>query len=59
MRVTEALTLHRLGRSDEAVAAFKALREERPKDANLVGDYANVLLDLGRRDEAAALLAGH
>jgi tetratricopeptide (TPR) repeat protein len=59
MRVTEALTLHRLGRSDEAVAAFKALREERPKDANLLGDYANVLLDLGRRDEAAALLAGH
>jgi Flp pilus assembly protein TadD len=59
MRLTEALTLHRVGRSEEAIAAFELLREERPKDANLVADYANLLLDLGRRDKAAALLSGH
>lgn len=59
MRAIEALVLHRLGRGPEALRAFEALREERPKDAGLIGDYANVLLDLGLRDRAAALLAGH
>ncbi|MBM3567716.1 MAG: tetratricopeptide repeat protein, partial [Alphaproteobacteria bacterium] len=58
MRLTEAQTLQRLGRREEALAAFKDLVEERPRDASLRADYVAALLDAGRTAEARQMLTG-
>jgi len=48
----------RLGRNGEAEDAFKRARAIAPDDSYLLGAYADLLLDLGRPREAAAMLAG-
>jgi len=48
----------RLGRDGEAEDAFRRARGIAPDDAYLLGAYADLLLDLGRPREVAAMLAG-
>lgn len=50
--------LYRLGRTDQALAAYQALRRARPRDKDLLADYVGVLMELGRDAEAARLLNG-
>jgi len=50
--------LYRLGRTDEALAAYEVLRRARPRDKDLLADYVGVLMELGRNAEAARLLNG-
>ncbi|MBN9524627.1 MAG: tetratricopeptide repeat protein [Alphaproteobacteria bacterium] len=54
-----AQLLYRLGRTDEALAAFEAQRRARPRDKDLLADYVGVLMELGRNGEAARLLGGN
>lgn len=49
--------LHRLHRSDEARAQYQKLLERYPADAVLRNDYAEMLIDERRYDEALALLS--
>ncbi len=56
-RVTRALLLHRMGRTEESLAAFETLLKERPKDKNLRADYVTILLDQGRREAARRVLS--
>jgi len=44
--------IDQMGRSEEAVAAFRALVAIRPTDHRHLGCFGKLLLDLGRRDEA-------
>jgi predicted Zn-dependent protease len=55
-RALRALALHRLGRSEEAVAELRPVVRRLPRDASLRADLANVLLDIGRTAEARELL---
>jgi tetratricopeptide (TPR) repeat protein len=50
--------LYRLGRTNEALAAYEALRRQRPRDKDLLADYVGVLMEMGRNAEAARLLSG-
>ncbi|CAO3435389.1 tetratricopeptide repeat protein [Azospirillum endophyticum] len=54
---TEANLLNRLGKVDDAVALFKALRKRRPADRQLKADYASMLIENGRLPEARRVLA--
>ncbi len=51
-----AETTARLGRSAESERHFRTALSLAPRDPYLLGGYADLLLDLGRPDEAAALL---
>jgi tetratricopeptide (TPR) repeat protein len=56
---TEAMRariLVRLGRVEEALAAYRALLSRRPDDRSLREEYAELLADVGLMDEAAAAL---
>lgn len=44
------------GKDDEALAAFKAAREENPEDINLILSEANIHFKLGNTDEFTELL---
>ncbi|MCW2243390.1 tetratricopeptide repeat protein [Azospirillum canadense] len=54
---TEANILHRLGKVDDAVVLFEALRKLRPADRQLKADYASMLIDSGRMTEARRVLS--
>lgn len=56
MRLVEANVLSRLGRVEESVARFEALRRERPADAGLTADYGAMLLQHGRIRRAGEVL---
>ncbi len=56
-KTTRAVALSRLGRVDEAIAAFDALLREQPDNKHLRADYAAVLLQSGRNDEGRRVLA--
>lgn len=49
-----ARILARLGRTDEALVAFRALLARRPDDRSLREDYAETLVDAGLLERAAA-----
>lgn len=49
----------RRGTAASADARFRAALRVAPRDTYLLGAYADFLLDVGRHDEAAALLAPH
>lgn len=53
---TEANLLNRLGRVDEAVTLFERLRRVRPNDRQLKADYASMLIENGRGQEARRVL---
>ena len=55
--LTEANLLNRLGKVDEAVALFDALRKRQPGDRQLTADYASMLIENGRLPEARRVLA--
>jgi tetratricopeptide (TPR) repeat protein len=57
-RAARAYSLYRLGRNDEALAAFARLLREQPANRDLRADYAGVLLELGRTSQARAVLEG-
>lgn len=54
---TEANLLNRLGKVDDAVILFEALRKRRPGDRQLKADYASMLIENGRLPEARRVLA--
>lgn len=54
---TEANLLNRLGRVDEAVTLFERLRKVRPNDRQLKADYASMLIENGRGQEARRVLS--
>ncbi|MBK1838345.1 tetratricopeptide repeat protein [Azospirillum sp. YIM B02556] len=54
---TEANLLNRLGRIDDSVALFEALRKRRPADRQVKADYASMLIENGRLPEARRVLA--
>ncbi|MBP2300612.1 tetratricopeptide repeat protein [Azospirillum picis] len=54
---TEANLLNRLGKVDDAVTLFEALRKRRPTDRQLKADYASMLIENGRLPEARRVLA--
>ncbi|AWK89181.1 tetratricopeptide repeat protein [Azospirillum thermophilum] len=54
---TEANVLNRLGRVDDAVALFERLRRQRPADRQLKADYASMLIENGRLQEARRVLS--
>lgn len=56
MRLVEANILSRMGRVEEAVAAFETLRRERPADAGLTADYGAMLLQHRRIRRAGEVL---
>ncbi|PWC43139.1 tetratricopeptide repeat protein [Azospirillum sp. TSO22-1] len=56
VRQTEANLLHRLGRIDESVALFGALLRARPNDRQLRADYAAMLIENRRLEEARHVL---
>jgi lipopolysaccharide biosynthesis regulator YciM len=58
IRVSRALMLNRLGDSAQALSQMAALLAERPSDANLRADYANLLMDNKLYDQARRVLAG-
>ncbi|MFH1842034.1 MAG: tetratricopeptide repeat protein [bacterium] len=53
---TLGLLYARYGQFDLAVAAFGRAAELRPNNPELLTDYGNALLEIGRRDEAALIL---
>jgi thioredoxin-like negative regulator of GroEL len=57
LRATQAALLSRLGEASQALALMADLVKERPADRNLRADYANLLMDNKRYDEAKRLLA--
>jgi len=57
-RVERAVVLATLRRDAEAEAGFRAVLEMRPDSVLAMADYAQLLLYLGRRDEARALVKG-
>jgi Flp pilus assembly protein TadD len=57
-RAARAYLLYRLGRTEESVSLYARLLRERPQDRELRADYAGVLLELGRRADAEAVLGG-
>jgi tetratricopeptide (TPR) repeat protein len=57
-RAARAYLLYRLGRTEESVTLYARLLRERPQDRDLRADYAGVLLELGRRTDAEAVLGG-
>ena len=52
--LVRARLLARLGRTEEALAAYRALFARRPGDRALREDYAEFLVDAGLREQAAA-----
>jgi len=54
---TEANLLNRLGKLDESVALFENLRKRRPNDRQLKADYASMLIENGRLQEARRVLS--
>ncbi|SMH35926.1 tetratricopeptide repeat protein [Azospirillum agricola] len=54
---TEANLLNRLGKLDDAVALFEGLRRRRPNDRQLKADYASMLIENGRLQEARRVLS--
>lgn len=54
---TQANVLNRLGRVDDAVALFERLRRQRPADRQLKADYASMLIENGRLQEARRVLS--
>ena len=58
VRVSRALMLNRLGESGQALSQMAALLAERPGDANLRADYANLLMDNKLYDQARRVLSG-
>jgi tetratricopeptide (TPR) repeat protein len=57
MRRAVAHSLDRLGRTDESIAAFESLRQERPDDLEMLGDYAAMLQQNGLFDRFRELVA--
>lgn len=57
MRVVEANILYRLQRVDASVAAFKQVIREYPRDMDARVDYANILMELGKFNEAKQILS--
>jgi tetratricopeptide (TPR) repeat protein len=57
MKLVHAHILNRLGYTREAFAAFDQLIKLWPEDANLRADYAGVLIDHGKHQEAQRVLA--
>ncbi len=51
-RTNLAVVLGRLGDTSGAIAQFERVLQERPDDADVLGQYAGFLQDLGRYDEA-------
>ena len=56
-KVLRAAALQRLNRTEEAIAAFEALRAERPNDADLRVDLAETLLKSKNFDRVRTLIA--
>jgi Flp pilus assembly protein TadD len=56
MRTMRALALHRLGKLEASVAAFDDLTREQPENTHLRADYATILIQAGRHDDARRLL---
>lgn len=54
-----AVVLGNLGRAEDALAGFRALRKREPGNAAARVGEARALLLLGRRDEAREILRGH
>jgi predicted Zn-dependent protease len=52
----KAHLLYRLGEIARATELYAALLARRPEDKDLRADYATMLIDLGKVDEARALL---
>jgi tetratricopeptide (TPR) repeat protein len=54
--MTRARILARLGRVDEALAAYRSLLERHGEDRGLREDYAELLVEAGRLDQAGVVL---
>jgi tetratricopeptide (TPR) repeat protein len=57
LQAIRALALHRVGRLDEAFAAFEALIAAQPRNTQLRADYAAALMQSARFEEARRVLA--
>ena len=57
MRALRAVLLDRVGKTDNAIAEYESLLNERPKDKNLRADYAGLLIRARRLKDAERVLA--
>jgi Flp pilus assembly protein TadD len=57
MRAIRALALYRVGRFADSFAEFERLIREQPLNKHVRADYAGVLLESGRTDDARRILA--
>jgi predicted Zn-dependent protease len=57
MRAVRAVTLDRIGKTDEAIAEYEPLVKERPKDKNLRADFAGLLIRERRLKDADRVLS--
>lgn len=55
-RRMQAVAYEAIGDGDQAVAIYRQLLAERPRDRSLVADFASLLIELRRYDEAELLL---
>ena len=56
MRAVRAVTLDRVGKTDEAIQEYEALLKERPKDKNLRADFAGLLIRARKLKDAERVL---
>jgi predicted Zn-dependent protease len=56
MKTIHALALYRLGRLKDSIAEFESLIKDQPNNKHLRADYASVLIQSGRHNDAQRLL---
>ena len=52
----QAVAYEAIGDGEQAVEIYRQLLAERPRDRSLVADFASLLIELRRYDEAELLL---